>query len=343
MARELGPVPSPLAGEGEDEGESAPARTVARPLGYASLLVVMGYLVAAVVLAVTFGLIQRAAQRRRVHYFHVAWTNYVVAALVALVWVAAQGGWEASALTYWVGALNGVGFAVLIVLQYFMLGTAGRGDHLCPRLAGAAGADHGTSLVVYGEPAEAVTLSGIALLVVAAPLIAYRRMPLLPAAKVGLYWAVVVGLLGFTAGTLVSWKVISEVTPAGDRGAFVLATFAGAMVTAGVTLAVRRWSDGPGPPLRQEGPVRAGWIGTRLWVPLPIVMGVGLGLCNVVQLWLFLAALREVPGAVAFPVHSAGTVLLITLAGWIVWRERHGPITLLGIAAALAGLVLVNL
>ena len=315
---------------------------VVRPPWYASLSAVMGYLVAAVVLAVTFGLIQRAAQRRRVHYFHVAWTNYVVAALVALVWVAAQGGWEASALTYWVGALNGVGFAVLIVLQYFMLGQ--RGVAITFALGSLALlAPITTSLVVYGEPAEAVTLSGIALLVVAAPLIAYRRMPLLPAAKVGLYWAVVVGLLGFTAGTLVSWKVISEVTPAGDRGAFVLATFAGAMVTAGATLAVRRWRDGPGPPLRQEGPVRAGWIGTRLWVPLPIVMGVGLGLCNVVQLWLFLAALREVPGAVAFPVHSAGTVLLITLAGWIVWRERHGPITLLGIAAALAGLVLVNL
>ena len=315
---------------------------VVRPPWYASLSAVMGYLVAAVVLAVTFGLIQRAAQRRRVHYFHVAWTNYVVAALVALVWVAARDGWAAEPLVYWVGALNGVGFAVLIVLQYFMLGQRGVGITFALGSL-ALLAPITTSLVVYGEPAEAVTLSGIALLVVAAPLIAYRRMPLLPAAKVGLYWAVVVGLLGFTAGTLVSWKVISEVTPAGDRGAFVLATFAGAMVTAGVTLAIRRWSEGPGPPLRQEGPVRAGWIGTRLWVPLPIVMGVGLGLCNVVQLWLFLAALREVPGAVAFPVHSAGTVLLITLAGWIVWRERHGPVTLLGIAAALVGLVLVNL
>ena len=302
----------------------------------------MGYLIAAVALAVSFGLIQRAAQRRRVHYFHVAATNYAVATLVALVWVAVQNGWQASALTYWVGALNGMGFAVLIVLQYFMLGQRGLGITFALGSL-ALLAPITTSLVVYGEPAEALTLTGIALLVVAAPLIAYRRMPLLPAAKVGFYWAVVVGLLGFTAGTLVSWKVISEVTPAADRGAFVLATFAGATVTAGVTLALKRWRDGPGPPLRGAGGVPAGWVGARSWIPLPIVMGVGLGLCNVVQLWVFLAALREVPGAVAFPVHSAGTVLLITLAGWIVWRERHGPVTLVGIAAALAGLVLVNL
>ena len=293
-------------------------------------------------LAVTFGLIQRAAQRRRGHYFHVAATNYALAALVALVWVAAQGGWQASALTYWVGALNGVGFAVLIVLQYFMLGQRGVGITFALGSL-ALLAPITTSLVVYGEPAEALTLTGIALLVVAAPLIAYRRMPLLPAAKVGLYWAVVVGLLGFTAGTLVSWKVISEITPAADRGAFVLSTFAGATVTASVTLAIKRWRDGPGPPLRGAGNVPAGWVGTISWIPPPILMGVGLGLCNVVQLWAFLTALREVPGAVAFPVHSAGTVLLITLAGWIVWRERHGPVTLLGIAAALAGLVLVNL
>ena len=299
----------------------------------------MGYLVAAVVLAVTFGLIQRAAQRRRVHYFHVAWTNYVVAALVALVWVAARDGWAAEPLVFWVGALNGVGFAVLIVLQYFMLGQRGVGVTFALGSL-ALLAPITASLVVFGEPAEAVTLSGIALLVVAAPLIAYRRMPLLPAAKVGLYWALVAGLLGFTAATLVSWKFINEVTPAADRGAFVFATFAGATATAALTLAIRRRRDGPGPPLRRERLDRPRALSL---IPLPIAMGVGLGLCNVVQLWLFLAALREVPGAVAFPVHSAGTVLLITLAGWIVWRERHGPVTLLGIAAALAGLVLVNL
>ncbi len=330
---ESGPVPSPLAGEGEDEGESGNG---AAPR-YGSLAAVMGYLMAAVALAVSFGLIQRSAQRRRRHYFHVTGTNYALATLVALVWVAARGGWEASALTYWVGALNGVGFAVLIVLQYFMLGQRGVGITFALGSLSLL-APISVSLVVFGEPAAAVTLVGIALLVVAAPLIAYRRMPMLPAARVGLYWAVVVGLLGFTAGTLILWKVISEVSPAADRDAFVLATFAGATVTAGATLAIRRWSEGPGPPLRQPGQA-----GVLSWVPLPIVMGVGLGLCNVAQLWLFLAALREVPGAVAFPVHSAGTVLLITLAGWIVWRERHGPVTLLGIAAALAGLVLVNL
>ena len=302
----------------------------------------MGYLVAAVMLAVTFGLIQRAAQRRRVHYFHVTCTNYVVATLVALVWVAAQGGWPASPLVYWVGVLNGVGFGVLIVLQYFMLGQRGVGVTFALGSL-ALLAPITTSLVVFGEPAEALTLSGIALLVVAAPLIAYRRMPLLPAAKVGLYWAVVAGLLGFTAATLVSWKIINEVTPAVDRGAFVFATFAGATATASLTLAIRRWRDGPAPPLQRRRPFRARWLRALSLIPLPITMGVGLGLCNVVQLWLLLAALREVPGAVAFPVHGAGTVLLITLAGWIVWRERHGPVTLLGIAAALVGLVLVNL
>jgi len=154
---------------------------------------------AAVALAVSFGLIQRAAQRRRGHYFYVSVTNYAVAALVALVWVAARGGWEASALAYWVGALNGVGFAVLFVLQYFMLGQRGVGVTFALGSL-ALLAPITVSLVVFSEPAEALTLVGIALLVVAAPLIAYRRMPLLPAARVGLYWAVVVGLLGFNLG-----------------------------------------------------------------------------------------------------------------------------------------------
>ena len=178
----------------------------------------MGYLMAAVALAVSFGLIQRAAQRRRGHYFTVSGINYALAALVALAWWPCGAGWEASALAYWVGALNGVGFAVLIVLQYFMLGQRGVGITFALGSL-ALLAPITVSLVVYSEPAEAVTLFGIALLVIAAPLIAYRRMPLLPAAKVGLYWAVVFGLLGFTAGTLISWKVVSEVTPAADRDA----------------------------------------------------------------------------------------------------------------------------
>ena len=113
---------------------------------------------------------------RRVHYFHVTCTNYVVATLVALVWVAAQGDWAASPLVYWVGALNGVGFGVLIVLQYFMLRQRGVGVTFALGSLSLL-APITTSLVVFGEPAEALTLSGIALLVVAAPLIAYRRMP----------------------------------------------------------------------------------------------------------------------------------------------------------------------
>ncbi len=299
----------------------------------------MGYLVAAVGLAVAFGIIQRAAQRQRAHYFLTTSTNYLVATLVGLLWVAVQGDWVASPLVYWVGALNGIGFAVLIVLQYFML--ARRGVGVTFALGSIAlVAPITLSLVVFNEQANALTLAGISLLVIATPLIAYRRMPTLSAAKVGLYWALLVALLGFTAGTLISWKIVTEATPADDRAVFVTMTFAGAVAASAVTLAIRRWQEGlvPSRPL-----LRPGFPGLLAAIPLPVAAGIAMGLCNIGNLSMFLVALGEIPGAIAFPVHQAGTVLLTTLAGTLLWRERHGPAALVGVAAALAGLVLINL
>ena len=183
-------------------------------------------------------------------------------------------------------------------------------------------------------------LAGVALLVVAAPLIAYRRTPVQVAAKVGCYWAVVLALLVFTAGTLISWKIVTEATPSEERGLFVTMTFAGAVAASAATLAVRRWGSGTtalGRPLP-----RLSIPGDLGVLPVPIGAGVVLGLCNVGNLWMFLNALNEIPGAVAFPVHMASTVLLTAVAGTIIWRERHGPLAILGISAAVTGLILVN-
>ena len=300
--------------------------------------VAMGYLLAAVGCAVTFGLIQRAAQRQHRHYFVTTSTNYVVATLVALTWVAAQGHWQASPIVFWVGALNGIGFAVLIVLQFFMLGQRGVGvTYALGSIALVAPIT--LSLVVFNEQASVLMLAGVALLVVAAPLIAYRRTPVQAAAKAGRYWAIVLALLAFTACTLISWKIVTEATPSEDRGLFVTMTFAGAVAASAATLAVRRWSSRAalGRPMpRLSIPASLGVI------PVPIAAGVVLGLCNVGNLWMFLNALNEIPGAVAFPVHMASTVLLTAVAGTIIWRERHGPLAILGIAAAVIGLILVN-
>ena len=302
----------------------------------------MGYLVAAVGFAVAFGLLQRTAQRQNVHYFHATGVNYVVATFAASIWIVAQGTWAAPPLVYWVGALNGISFAVLIVLQYFMLGQRGVGVTFALGSI-ALIAPITLSIIVFNEDAGALTLAGIGLLVIAAPLIAYRRTPMLTAPKARLYWVLVAGLLGFTAGTLISWKVITEITPADSRGVFVMMTFLGATAASSVILGIRRVRDGPSP---QQQPLQictAPWVGPACSMPKPVMIGLAMGLCNIGNLSLFLVALTEVPGAVAFPVHSAGTVLLTTLAGWVFWREGHGRAALIGITAAVIGLILVNL
>ena len=71
--------------------------------------------------------------------------------------------------------------------------------------------------------------------------------------------------------------------------------------------------------------------------------GVQLGLVNVASITTHVMALEQVDGIIAFPIQAAGGMTLNTLfAAWI-WGERFAGKTIIGMAIAVIGLVLINL
>ncbi len=71
--------------------------------------------------------------------------------------------------------------------------------------------------------------------------------------------------------------------------------------------------------------------------------GLALGLVNLGATHTLLLALNALPGVIVFPVSSAVSIIVTTLAGVLIWRERLGRANLAGIVAAVAAVALINL
>ncbi len=69
----------------------------------------------------------------------------------------------------------------------------------------------------------------------------------------------------------------------------------------------------------------SGWFflrsGERLNT-LTLGLGLALGVFNVLSTVFVLLALHEMPGIIVFPVYAAGIIVLSTISGILIWRER---------------------
>jgi drug/metabolite transporter (DMT)-like permease len=217
----------------------------------------------------------------------------------------------------------GAATGTLYVGIYFLLDTAlhrcgvaismavGRMSVLIPTLA---------SVLIWRERPNAAQVAGIALAVVALPLLSAARPDPLRQTRGG-RWSWVLLPIYFVlngAGGLL-FKTSSVIAPSA-RVEYVAALFCAAAV-ASLTVALRRQGIGSA---REAG------------------VGVLLGAANLVPNLAMYAALAYVPGMIAFPVSACGTLLLTTGAAWVIWRERYSARALVGLALALAALVLIN-
>jgi len=71
--------------------------------------------------------------------------------------------------------------------------------------------------------------------------------------------------------------------------------------------------------------------------------GILVGIPNYFSSFLLLKALNGLPAFIVYPCFSAGTLLLVTLAGTAIFHERPGKRTWAGLAIIAASLVLLNL
>jgi len=70
--------------------------------------------------------------------------------------------------------------------------------------------------------------------------------------------------------------------------------------------------------------------------------GILIGVPNFMQARFQLLALETIPAVVVYPVRSVGTILVITLAGVLMFREKLNKKQLAALAAILVSLVLLN-
>ena len=74
-----------------------------------------------------------------------------------------------------------------------------------------------------------------------------------------------------------------------------------------------------------------------------VLLGMLLGIPNVLSTLFMLGALRHLPGMVAFPVNSLGIMILSTLAGVLIWKEKAGRGMVAAMLLAVGAIVFINL
>ena len=77
--------------------------------------------------------------------------------------------------------------------------------------------------------------------------------------------------------------------------------------------------------------------------PRDLASGIAIGIPNYFSSLFLLAALRTIPSFIAYPVFSAGGILLVTAAGILLFHERLSRNQSVGLLMILVSLVLLNI
>jgi len=177
------------------------------------------------------------------------------------------------------------------------------------------------SLLIWHETLGAVQMAGVALALLAIPLLSLDQGA---ANGLRLTWPMALGLgalfvVNGTAWSIQKWYHTTGLSP--ERPVYFIYLFG---VAALVMLGT--WAVGS----RRLHGASAAW-------------GTMLGGCNVLANLMLLAALDRLPGAVAFPIMQAGIMIVAAGFAALAWRELPGRPGLAGIAVAVAAVALINL
>jgi multidrug transporter EmrE-like cation transporter len=247
--------------------------------------------------------------------------NYLVCSLGLL----ARGAWQTppgpdSALVWSLGIF--VGFMYVLSLWLF------------DRAISATGAGHSTtlmrlsaalptvgSLLIFAEPTTVYQVVGLVLAFACLPL-ASKTPVRLDASGNSAWGGIVWGLLLFTVYgvTDFTFKVQAELVPSTDPDTFMATIF-----TTSLLLTFPQLFKGARPGMAC------------------IFWGVVLGTTNVLATHFWIRTLAQLPGATAYPTLALGVIVLTTLAGLLVWRERLRPANYAFLALAGVAVVLINL
>lgn len=294
----------------------------------------MPALLAATLFSSAFGIVLRIAMDRRCNPWAVGVVNYVAATAIQLIRHAATGlPWQADARTVGIGAAVGALYAFNFLLFVPLLGRRGVSvPSAMSRLAVVF--PIAASLLVWGERLDAPQAAGLALSLVAMPLLTLSPthrphsgegagdLPTRPRRHIDARTAaLLVALLCGNGFSMVLTKAWERSAPAGQQALYLASLFGCAGLVAGAFwLAHRRGS------------------GRRDLIP-----GAALGATNALSNWGLVAALSILPAVLVFPFFSAAGLVFTAILARLLFRETITRLESTGIVVTLAAVTLANL
>ena len=278
----------------------------------------MIFVIASALSITCLSLIMRYSTTKTETLWGVILGNYLTAAGIMAILVISNGKVEVSAFTLGLGAITGLTYSAGMYLNLTLMGKRGAAI-TSSMIQLAVLIPIGVSVFLFGETIASTQLLGIILAVASLPLLAAKPMEKLELDREIIPMIIVtIIVVGFSQ---LSSKILVQSGLEAQNNYFFLAIFS----SAALLVSPIAWKN------REEISSRDG------------LYGLGVGVFNVAANRLLLMALTTLPGAIVFPVSSAGSLLMVTISAIILFKEKVSRVNLAGILLTLAAVVLINL
>jgi len=278
----------------------------------------MIFVIAAAVSITCLSLIMRYATLKTESLWGVILGNYLTAASIMAIMVASNASRSVSLFTLGLGAVTGLTYATGMYLNLTLMGKRGAAI-TSSMIQLAVLLPIAVSVFFYGETIGSLQLLGILLAVTSLPLLATKPMQKLELDKELIPMIIVtIIVVGFSQ---LSSKILVQTGYEAEKNFFFLAVF----TSAALLISPLTWKN------RESIVGRDG------------LYGFGVGVFNVASNRFLLLALTTLPGAIVFPVSSAGSLLLVTISAIILFKEKVSKVNLVGILLTLIAVVLINI
>jgi len=278
----------------------------------------MLFVIAAALSITCLSLIMRYSTTQTETLWGVILGNYLTAAGIMALFVVSNGSGNVSVFTLGLGAVTGLTYAAGMYLNLTLMGKRGAAI-TSSMIQLAVLIPIGVSVFFYGETISSTQLIGIILAVSSLPLLAAKPMERLDLdRKVIPMILLAITVVGFSQ---LSSKILVQSGLEAQNNYFFLAIFSSAALLVSPLV----WRNRAGI-RRRDG-----------------LFGMGVGMFNVAANRFLLLALTTLPGAIVFPVSSAGSLLLVSISAIVLFKERVSRVNLAGILLTLAAVILINL
>ena len=283
----------------------------------------MLYLLTAIFSSAAMALALRRFRNPAGNRYGILLGNYLTCVLLAAV-LTPQGAspLRCGGATLWMGAAAGFFYVAALVLMQTSVHRSGAGLTSAFARLGLV-VSLAVSILFFRERPRAIQLAGLGLALAALLLIRGGEPDGSKAGRRS-FWLLLLTLL-CSGGADAMSKVFEQLGKAEESTQFFFWLFLTALLLT-VLLALREGRRAK----------------TRLlWKEL--AAGAAVGIPNYFSSYLLLRALQKLPAFLAYPVYSTGTILLVLLAGALLFRERLTRRQALGVGLILGALALLNL